>query len=260
MFTASWACNSYFVLSIFIYISSIILNNPTNFRICINIVYVVNLALNNFDLRGQANVVTLYLFIRFEGNPPAIPCMKPMKQCKPNPCGPNTDCVVVNNIQRCTCKPGHRESINTIQGCVPIEEPVLALCDPGPCGENANCQITDIGEDCQCAPGYGGNPYKVEFYSFSSTKKLQITCSLICVVFTICALPICFSNEFHLYLKDIHTIQVIKSSNIVHTVTVFRAVLRPTRAPRPPVVPTPSARKTGPVRSSAPAGQFKDDI
>ena len=52
---------------------------------------------------------------RFEGNPPAIPCMKPAKQCKPNPCGSNTECVVVNNVQRCTCKIGYREAVNTIQ-------------------------------------------------------------------------------------------------------------------------------------------------
>ena len=101
-----------------------------------------------------------YCLPRYEGNPPALPCVKPMKQCKPNPCGANTECVVVNNVQRCTCKPGYTESVNTIQGCIPINEPVLALCEPGPCGDNAECLVTDIGEDCRCNPGFGGNPFQ----------------------------------------------------------------------------------------------------
>jgi hypothetical protein len=47
------------------------------------------------------------------------------------------------------------------QGCVPVEEPVLALCEPGPCGDNAECIINDSGEDCRCNPGFSGNPFQV---------------------------------------------------------------------------------------------------
>ena len=100
-----------------------------------------------------------YCLPRYEGNPPAIPCVRPAKPCKPNPCGANTECVVVNNVQRCTCRPGFTESINTIQGCVPVSTPVLSLCEPGPCGDNAECLITDSGEDCRCHPGFTGDPF-----------------------------------------------------------------------------------------------------
>ena len=90
-----------------------------------------------------------------------LTCVKPIKQCKPNPCGPNTECVVVNSIQRCTCKPGYTESIKTIQGCIKFEppEPILSLCELGPCGDNAECLITDSGEDCRCNPGLSGNAF-----------------------------------------------------------------------------------------------------
>jgi len=114
----------------------------------------------NSGCRMIADRPVCYCLPRYEGNPPALPCVKPMKQCKPNPCGANTECVVVNNVQRCTCKPGYTESVNTIQGCIPINEPVLALCEPGPCGDNAECLVTDIGEDCRCNPGFGGNPFQ----------------------------------------------------------------------------------------------------
>jgi hypothetical protein len=51
--------------------------------------------------------------------------------------------------------------LSTPQGCVPVEEPVLALCEPGPCGDNAECIINDSGEDCRCNPGFSGNPFQV---------------------------------------------------------------------------------------------------
>ena len=80
------------------------------------------------------------------------------KKYKPNPCGPNTECVVVNSIQRCTCKPGYTESIKTIQGCIKFDppEPILSLCELGPCGDNAECLITDSGEDCRSNSGLSG--------------------------------------------------------------------------------------------------------
>ena len=57
----------------------------------------------------------------------------------------------------------HTILYHPIQGCVPLDEPVLALCAPGPCGDNADCFINDSGEDCQCVPGFSGNPYQVKF-------------------------------------------------------------------------------------------------
>ena len=122
----------------------------------------------NSGCRMIADRPVCYCLPRYEGNPPAIPCVRPVKPCKPNPCGPNTECVVVNNVQRCTCQPGFTESVNTIQGCVPIRTPTpkppfipsVSLCDPGPCGENAECDVLDSGEDCRCVAGYSGNPFQ----------------------------------------------------------------------------------------------------
>ena len=114
----------------------------------------------NSGCRMIADRPVCYCLPRFEGNPPAIPCVRPVKPCKPNPCGANTECVVVNNVQRCTCKPGYTESVNTIQGCVPITSPItIDLCAPGPCGANAECIINDNGEDCRCYAGFSGNPF-----------------------------------------------------------------------------------------------------
>ena len=82
--------------------------------------------------------------------------------CKPNPCGPNTECIEQpNGTATCQCKPGFAPGKSKEEGCEPRQEPVGAVfCEPGPCGINADCLVTEIGEDCQCKAGFTGNPFQ----------------------------------------------------------------------------------------------------
>lgn len=133
----------------------------------------------------------------YEGTPPHVPCSLPANPCDPSPCGPNTQCTILNNgFAKCTCLPGFLESPNTIRGCVepknpcepnpcgvgalcdPHGEPVCycpygtagnpfrscgvvekPLCSPGPCGVNADCYNTNNEEQCYCRSGFIGDPY-----------------------------------------------------------------------------------------------------
>lgn len=92
----------------------------------------------------------------YEGSPPARACALPDNPCDPSPCGPNTQCSILENgFSKCSCLTGYIESPNTIRGCVPKSNP----CQPNPCGLGALC---DINRDppCYCPESTVGNPYR----------------------------------------------------------------------------------------------------
>lgn len=92
----------------------------------------------------------------YEGNPPRQPCALPRHPCNPSPCGPNTQCSVLDNgFAKCTCLPGYIESPNTIRGCVERTNP----CYPNPCGHGALCD-RDRNPPCYCPDPLAGNPYR----------------------------------------------------------------------------------------------------
>lgn len=90
----------------------------------------------------------------FIGNPPSVACSPPSNPCSPSPCGPNTECNMVNGFHRCTCRPGYVGNPNTIRGC----EPPVNPCVPSPCGQGALCD-PNRKSFCYCRPGLIGDPY-----------------------------------------------------------------------------------------------------
>lgn len=88
------------------------------------------------------------------GDPPHKPCSTPSNPCQPSPCGPNTECHIINGFHRCTCKSGYLGNPNTIRGCKQPANP----CIPNPCGPNALCDPKKASV-CSCRPGLIGDPY-----------------------------------------------------------------------------------------------------
>lgn len=105
----------------------------------------------------------------YEGNPPSVPCALPTNPCDPSPCGPNTQCTVLDNgLSKCTCLAGFIESPNTIRGCVKQTNP----CEPNPCGTDAICDASRV-TPCYCPENTVGNPYKSCSGMFSHNHHLK---------------------------------------------------------------------------------------
>lgn len=89
--------------------------------------------------------------------------------CVPSPCGPYSNCRVVNDHAVCSCDVNY---IGTPPACKP-ECIVSAECAqnkacinnkcrdpcPGTCGINAKCQIINHNPICSCPPNYVGDPF-----------------------------------------------------------------------------------------------------
>lgn len=89
--------------------------------------------------------------------------------CQPSPCGPNSQCRVINEQAVCSCLP---EFTGSPPGCRPecvvsSECPTEKACvnqkcvDPCPstCGLNAECRVLNHSPICFCANHYTGNPF-----------------------------------------------------------------------------------------------------
>ncbi len=91
--------------------------------------------------------------------------------CVPSPCGPNTNCRIINNAAVCECLPGF-EGSPTTSGCHP-ECVINADCPrnkacmrnkcvdpcPGVCGYEAVCQTLNHSPVCSCPPPFIGDPF-----------------------------------------------------------------------------------------------------
>lgn len=91
------------------------------------------------------------------------------KPCEPSPCGPRSQCRVVNNVASCSCLP---EFLGSPPNCRPecasnSECPSQLACInykckdpcPGSCGVNAECRVISHTPSCRCANGYSGDPF-----------------------------------------------------------------------------------------------------
>jgi len=89
--------------------------------------------------------------------------------CQPSPCGPNSQCRVVNQQAICTCitpfigsPPFCRPECTTNSEC-----PLNLACRnqkcsdpcPGVCGRGAQCHVTNHSPFCRCLERYTGNPF-----------------------------------------------------------------------------------------------------
>lgn len=94
---------------------------------------------------------------------------EPENPCVPSPCGPNSQCRVINSHAVCSCSTG---MIGAPPQCRP-ECVVSAECSqdracvnqkcidpcPGTCGANAQCKVINHNAICSCSPGYTGDPF-----------------------------------------------------------------------------------------------------
>ncbi|RZC36342.1 EGF CA domain containing protein [Asbolus verrucosus] len=77
--------------------------------------------------------------------------------CEATVCGPNEQCMLVNQEAKCICRTGYT---GTNLGCVDIDE-----CAGNPCQLGAVCKNEPVCKnlpgsyDCQCPPGFNGNPF-----------------------------------------------------------------------------------------------------
>lgn len=115
-----------------------------------------NLCGVNSGCRVISGQVRCFCLPGYEGNPPDSPCTLPNNPCEPSPCGPNTQCTILNNgLAKCTCLPGYIESPNTIRGCIPKSD----QCNPNTCGLGAACDSSRV-PPCYCPEHTVGNPYQ----------------------------------------------------------------------------------------------------
>lgn len=135
-----------------------------SFRIIIDL-YIFILLYNFY----KKNIFILYLYIFVVcKNVVTIP-PPPLNPCQPSPCGPYSNCRVVNSHAVCSCQTDY---IGTPPMCRPecvvsSECPQNRACInqkcsdpcPGTCGSNARCQVVNHNPICSCSPGYSGDPF-----------------------------------------------------------------------------------------------------
>lgn len=101
-----------------------------------------------------------YLSATTFASPPTDPCV-------PSPCGPYSQCRVINNTPACSCLASYiGQPPNCRPECVIHADcPSNLACTnerctdpcPGSCGLQANCYVINHNPVCTCSPGYTGN-------------------------------------------------------------------------------------------------------
>lgn len=93
----------------------------------------------------------------------------PIDPCQPSPCGPNSNCNVVDSHAVCACQhdyvgapPYCRPECTISSECAHNKACVNQKCVdpcPGTCGYNALCRIVNHSPTCSCRPGYTGDAF-----------------------------------------------------------------------------------------------------
>lgn len=103
-----------------------------------------------------------------------------VEACRPNPCGPNSQCRDNNGAAICSCLP---EFVGNPPACRPecvvnSECPLNKACvnrkcvSPciGSCGENAECSVMNHSPFCTCRNGFSGNAF-VRCYPITAVES-----------------------------------------------------------------------------------------
>lgn len=93
----------------------------------------------------------------------------PINPCSPTPCGPNSECRVVNGQAVCSCVRGFLGSPPTCRPecIVSTDCPQNEACSnqrcmnpcPGTCGIGATCNVVNHNPVCSCPLRYTGDPF-----------------------------------------------------------------------------------------------------
>lgn len=109
--------------------------------------------------------------------------MPPVNPCSPGPCGPNSECRVVNGQAICscikgylgippTCRPECIVSTDCSQNEACNNQKCVDPC-PGSCGIEALCNVVNHNPICSCPLHYTGDP----FIRCMVLGKILILCS-----------------------------------------------------------------------------------
>lgn len=95
--------------------------------------------------------------------------MTPSNPCQPSPCGPNSQCRVINQQPVCSClqdyigaPPTCRPECTSNSECPPTQACLNQKCRdpcPGTCGVRAQCSVVNHSPFCTCPRGFSGNPF-----------------------------------------------------------------------------------------------------
>lgn len=87
----------------------------------------------------------------------------------PSPCGPNSQCKVINEQAVCSClptfigsSPGCRPECTSSSECPQNKACINQKCSdpcPGTCGSNTRCEVINHSPICSCLPQYTGDPF-----------------------------------------------------------------------------------------------------
>ena len=90
--------------------------------------------------------------------------------CVPSPCGPNSQCQVINQASSCAClenyvgsPPNCRAECTVNSDCPSTKACINQKCRdpcPGSCGLQTECQVYQHAAICSCREGYTGNPFQ----------------------------------------------------------------------------------------------------
>ena len=93
----------------------------------------------------------------------------PTNPCQPSPCGPNSQCRVVQDTAVCSCLPDFigsppqcRPECTTNFDCPPAQACQNMKCQdpcPGTCGFNAICNVVNHTPYCRCRERFTGDPF-----------------------------------------------------------------------------------------------------
>lgn len=111
--------------------------------------------------------------------------MPPANPCSPSPCGPNSECRVINNQAVCSCVRGYLGSPPTCRPeCVVSTDcPQNEACSnqrctnpcPGSCGIGALCHVVNHNPICICPSSQTGDPF---VRCISAPRKYRALCPL----------------------------------------------------------------------------------
>lgn len=112
----------------------------------------------NFKLKSILLFSNFLVLEQPKGNP-----------CVPSPCGPYSNCRVVNDHAVCSCQtnyigtpPSCRPECTVSSECPQNKACINNKCQdpcPGTCGINARCQIVNHNPICSCPENYVGDPF-----------------------------------------------------------------------------------------------------
>lgn len=89
--------------------------------------------------------------------------------CVPSPCGPYSNCRIINRHAVCSCEknyigspPTCRPECTISAECPQDKACINYKCQnpcPGTCGLNARCQVINHNPICSCSAGHTGDPF-----------------------------------------------------------------------------------------------------